>query len=144
MFFCQTFESPFSYRFPPLHPHWWSRSLYWWSLRTLFMAPVWFLWFFIIPKCLIKACGHIPTLFCFFWNLQNVQQMGPIKTPYLSQKHFRLTRHNPKAFLKILLLNSRHFGNFQTIEILGSVIHQMFDNIFKRWKIGSMKTRSGF
>ena len=25
------FESPFSYRFPPLHPYWRSRSPYWWS-----------------------------------------------------------------------------------------------------------------
>ena len=33
-FFWQISESRFSYRFTPLHPHWWSRILYWWS-RTL-------------------------------------------------------------------------------------------------------------
>ena len=29
VFVCQISESPYSYRFPPLHPHWWSRSAYW-------------------------------------------------------------------------------------------------------------------
>ena len=31
LFFVKCLNSPFSNRFPPLHPHWWSRSPYWWS-----------------------------------------------------------------------------------------------------------------
>ena len=58
-FFVKFPNPPFSYRFPPLHPHWWSRSLYWWSRSlTRWSRPSEFS--LLVPHTLSKMFNHRP------------------------------------------------------------------------------------